>query len=121
MDPRVDVRLVPAEPEDLRRGEARERAIARERDQAFEPDPLLDLLTLGGRALVVPEDRRTKHVAALVEADEAVHLSREADRRRLHVESFECGGARAPPVLGILLGPARLRRGEAVVLLGGSQ
>jgi hypothetical protein len=37
-DPRVGVGLVLAEPEELRRGEAGERAIARELDQAVEAD-----------------------------------------------------------------------------------
>ncbi len=71
------------------------------------------------RALVVPEDRRAEDVAALVEADEAVHLSREADAGGVHAEPRERCLARAPPVLGILLRPAGLRRRERVVLLGG--
>ena len=36
-DPRVDVRLVPAQPEQLRCGEARERAVAGQLDQAARP------------------------------------------------------------------------------------
>ena len=57
LDARVDVRFVVAEPEELRRGEAGERAVAGEGDEPFEPDRLLDLVALGLRALVVPEDR----------------------------------------------------------------
>ena len=45
------------------------------------PDPPLDLLALGGGALVVPEDRGPDHPVALVEGDEPVHLAREADSR----------------------------------------
>ena len=119
VDARVDLGLVPAQPQELRRGEAGERAVAGERDQALEPDALLDLGALGRRALVVPEDRRTEDLASLVEADEPVHLAREADAALRGAEPRERGLARAPPVLGILLRPAGLRRRQAVVLLGG--
>ena len=54
----VALGLVRAQPEQLRRGEAGERAVAGQLDQPLEPDPLLDLGALGGGALVVPEDRR---------------------------------------------------------------
>ena len=56
-DARVDIGLVRAQPQQLRGGEARQRAVARQRDQPLEADPLLDLGALGRRALVVPEDR----------------------------------------------------------------
>ena len=61
-----------------------ERPVAGERDQPLEADALLDLGALGPGALVVPEDRGAEHAVALVEADEPVHLAREADawRRR---------------------------------------
>ena len=48
-DPRVGVRLVLAQPEQLRRGEAGERAVARQADQPLDADPPLDLLALGRR------------------------------------------------------------------------
>ena len=114
-DPAVDVRLVPAEPEELRRGEARERAVARQLDQPVEPDALLDLGALRARALVVPEDRRPQHFEAAVERDEAVHLARQPDRPL--GEPREHGLRRAPPVGGILLGPPGSRRRERVLLL----
>ena len=52
-----DLRLVAAQPEQLRGGEARQRAVAGQRDQPLEPDALLDLGALRRRALVVPQDR----------------------------------------------------------------
>ena len=59
-DLRVDLRLVAAQPQELRRGEARQRAVARQRDQPLETERLLDLRALGGGALVVPQDRRAQ-------------------------------------------------------------
>ena len=75
MDPRVCIGLVTPEPQELRRREARERPISGELDQAVETDAILDLGALCARSLVVPEDRRAKNAVALVEADEAVHLT----------------------------------------------
>ena len=104
-----------AQPEELRRREARERAVAGQRDQPVEADALLDLGALGAGALVVPEDRRAgSRVAALVEGDEPVHLAREPDRPLGQPRAHGLRGA--PPVLGILLRPARLRRRERVAL-----
>ena len=57
-DARVVVRLVLAQPQQLRRGEAGQRAVAGQLDEPVEADALLDLRALGGGALVVPEDRR---------------------------------------------------------------
>ena len=55
--PPIDVRLVVAHPEQLRRREAGQSAVTGQRDQALEPDALFDLGTLLRRPLVVPEDR----------------------------------------------------------------
>ena len=117
-DPRVDVRLVPAQPQELRRGEARERSVPGQLDQARQADALLDLRALGARALVVPEDRRPQHRVVGPERDEAVHLTREAERIAvLPAELGQRRAARLPPVLGVLLGPARLRGRERVLAL----
>ena len=70
-DPRVDVGLVAAQPEELRRREAGQRAVAGQRDQPLEPDPRLDLRALLAGALVVPEDRRPQHPLVGVEARRA--------------------------------------------------
>ncbi len=79
---RCDVGLVPAQPQQLRCGEPGQRAVAGQRDQPLEPDRALDLGALGGRALVVPEDRRAQHGAGGVERDEPVHLTRQPDAGR---------------------------------------
>ena len=71
-----DVRLVPAKPEQLRRGEARQRAVAGQLHEARKPDPLLDLGALELGPLVVPEDRGAQHAGLLVEDDKPVHLPR---------------------------------------------
>jgi hypothetical protein len=118
-DPREDVGLVPAEPEELRRREAGERPVPGELDEAGEADALLDLDALGPRALVVPEDRRPEHAAGLVKRDEAVHLPGEADAG--YVAGAELGQGRLRrlhPVVRILLRPAFARRREEVLVLG---
>jgi len=120
-DPREGLGLVVAQPEELRRREAGQGAVASQRDQALEPDALFDLRALGGRALVVPEDRRADRVAVLVEHDEPVHLPRPADRRGLDGEVCERALRRGPPGLGVLLRPAGPRRRERVGALGPRQ
>ena len=81
-----------------------------------EPDALLDLRALRGRALVVPEDRRAQHRTAVVLHHEAVHLPGETDGAV--GQPLEHRLRRAPPVLGILLGPAGVGGRERVALLG---
>ena len=116
-DSPVDVRLVPAQPEELRRREAGQRAVARQLDQPFEADPLLDLGALGGRPLVVPEDRRAQDAPFGVERHEPVHLAREPDPLSARAQPLQrlLGGAH--PVVGILLGPSGARNRELVALL----
>ena len=82
-----------------------------------KPIRLLDLGALGAGALVVPEDRRPQHPVGGVEQDEPVHLAGQPDRP-VPADRVERRLGRAPPVLGILLGPARLRDRERVLLLG---
>ena len=117
-DARVRLGLVTAQPEELGRGEAGQRTVPRQLDQALEPDALLDLGALEGGALVVPEDRGTDHAPGLVEHDETVHLAREADPGDLapgrHLGERGLGGTQ--PVAGILLRPARPRGGERVAV-----
>ena len=55
--------------------------------------------------------------SAAVEQHEAVHLAGQPDRP-VAPDGVERRLGRAPPVLGILLGPARLRDRERVLLLG---
>ncbi len=118
-DPGVRLGLVPAEPEQFRGGEAGERAVAGQFDQPFEPDPRLDLCALGRRSLVVPEDRGPQDAIVGAEHDEAVHLTGQPDRPL--GQTREAGHGRVPPILGVLLGVAGLRRRQLVALLGGGQ
>ena len=84
------LRLVIAQPENLRRGEAGQRRIGDHLDQLRAPaGALFDLLALGGRALIVPQKRAADHAVLLVEKHRAVHLARQADR--LHVGRLELG------------------------------
>jgi len=105
------------QPADLRRLEPGQCRVASDLQQPLRPDALGDLVALGRRALVVPEQRRADHLAARVEEHRAVHLAGEPEAGDVvHL----CGDlrqhrlGRPPPLRGILFGPARLR-GEQVV------
>ena len=94
-----------------------QRPVARERDQPLEADALLDLGALGRRALVVPEDRR----AARPDRRRRGRRGRASDprgrcrrSRAPAPELGERGLRRAPPVLRVLLRPARPRRRERI-------
>src|SRR4051794_33936459 len=117
-DPCVVLGLVPAEPEQLRRGESRERPVAGRRDEAVETDALLQLAALLDRALVVPEQRRSKGTLVGAQRNEAVHLTGEPEPERLDVERHQRLRGCSDPLVGILLGPTRSRRGELVAPFG---
>ena len=116
-DAREDVRLVRAQPQQLRRRESGERPVPRQRDQAVEAEAPLDLGALGCGALVVPEDRRSQGPVVGAERDEPVHLAGEADCFGLDAEGAERRLGGAHPVVRVLLGPARLRCRKGIWLL----
>lgn len=77
-------------------------------------------------ANVAPDERRANDVPAFIEKDRAVHLPGEANtgdvfasevRARKRFAHGDTGGA--PPILGLLLGPANLRGGKRLVILRG--
>src|SRR5689334_1309917 len=104
-----------AQPQQLRRGEPGQRAVARQLDETVEADQRLDLVALGLRALVVPEDRRADHRVGRVQRHQPVHLPGQADPGDLAVDQpVQRLLGRPPPVLGILLRPARPRRRERI-------
>ena len=115
MDPCVRLGLVLAQPEQLGRREAGQRSVAGERDQPLETDARLDLLAFRRRSLVVPEDRRPQHPLVRPERDQPVHLPRQA--YGACGQASQAGLGRAPPVLGVLLRPARMRGGARVALV----
>ena len=91
-------------------------AVLYELEQALQAARLRgDFVAMGRRALVAPEDRGTQHVVVFVERDQAVHLAAQPDALhrapvRQAREHFRHGLVRrAPPVLGVLLGPAGRR------------
>ena len=103
-----------AEPQQLRCGEPGQRPVPRQLDEAGEPDAPFDLIALGSGALVVSEGCRTDHSAPVVDDDEA-YLTRQAEAATspsATSASADSGGA--PPVLGILLGPAGSRARQPV-------
>ena len=110
------LRLVVAEPEDLRRREAGERGVGDHLDELLAAaGAAFDLVALGGGALVVPEQGGADDLARLVEEHRAVHLAGEADGGDvgglqlglLHdgADDLDRG---LPPVFGVLLAPERL-------------
>jgi hypothetical protein len=118
-DALVRLRLVAAHPQQLRRREPGERAVAGERDEPVEPERRLDLLALRARAPVVPEDGGPDDVVGGVERDEPVHLTGQPDAGGVVAAQLgEHVLRRAPPVLGILLGPARPGDGQRIRRLG---
>ena len=113
---RERLRLVIAQPQNLRQRKALERGIRCEISQAhFATDALRDLPAFGGGPAVAPEECRPNHLAVRVEKDRRVHLPRDANRG--HARAW-CRGehasnrsdARLPPRLRILFRPSRLRR-----------
>ena len=81
-DPRVGVRLVAAQPQQLRRGEAGQRAVAGQRDQPRRARRAPRSPRTRPPCAVVPQDRGADHRVGGVERDEAVHLPAEPDARR---------------------------------------
>ena len=59
-----------------------------------------------------------KHAISVVQNDETVHLTGEADRRRLAPERAQRSLGSPPPVFRILFGPPGVRCREVVALLG---
>ena len=115
----VDLRLVFAHPEDLRRREAGQHLVAGEGEQPVEAKPLGDLVALLTRALIVPEDRRPEHPIVAVEHRQPVHLAGHADgahivagRARLCQRAADAGSRAFPPLMRILLRPERAGRGD---------
>jgi hypothetical protein len=108
--------LVIAEPENFGSGETGQGRIGDHADQFGPPaGAALQLVALGRRSLIVPQQRAANDLVVLVEKNRAVHLAREADR--LDVSRFEFGflDDRAdgldrglPPVFRLLLAPQRL-------------
>ncbi len=120
VDARVDLGLVAAQPEQLRRREAGERPVARSA-RSSRSSPTRSSISahsaavrwsfqrIAGRRTLAVARRGRRGRASAPRARSSAASAPSRARARL---------ARAPPVLGILLGPARLRRREPVALLG---
>ena len=120
--PAPDLRLVVADPDQLRCREARQGVIAGDLDEPLRADGLPDHVALGGRALVVPEDGRPQDGIGPVQEHESVHLTGQPDRGDLVARDPGLGQDRpdradraVPPQLGRLFAPTRLGHLEAVL------
>ena len=109
----VQLRLMLADPQNLRGGKARQGRVGGDLNQPLLAHPLGDLLALGGGALVTPDDGPPQHLALLVQHHQAVHLAGNAhalDVPGVHAAFLKnrpkglAGGV--PPVQRLLLGPA---------------
>ncbi len=124
--PRPLRRLLVAHPQQFRQGEPGEGGIADQLDQARRPDLVGEPPALGAGPLVAPDDSGPHHRSRRVEQHRAVHLSGQSDgpdgagRRPPGRQGRPDGRPRrAPPVFGMLLGPAGPGRVEGRVRLGG--
>ena len=122
-DPGPDVRLVVADPDELRSREAGQRVVAGDRDEPLRPDGGPDRVALGGGALVVPQDRRPEDAVRVVQQHEAVHLAGQPDRGDVarpgcRSRPGRTGSRRSPrpTTARVLLAPERLR--DVVRVLG---
>ena len=122
---REDLGLMLANPEQLGEGEVGERGVGDELDQALEPDGGIKPVALRLCPLIAPDKSRPQHYAMLVEHHAAVHLAGKADgldsagRLVAGPDGAADGLLRgAPPVVGVLLGPADLGRADGLVLAG---
>src|SRR5580700_9301420 len=113
------VRFMFANPEKFGQSEVGEGGIRNELDEFFAADGGMQPVALRLSALVGPDESRTKDLAFCVEHNAAVHLTGEGDgvdflRVTGGYSGFEATGdgklGGAPPVFGVLLGPADLRR-----------
>ena len=126
-DLREDLRLMRLDPQQLGEGEVGQRGIAGELDQALVADLLGQPVAFGLGAGVAPDERGAQDLAVFIEHDRAVHLAGEANRRD-GLARFRSVGERfangilggAPPVLGILFGPAGVRGAEGRMRARGS-
>ena len=113
------MRLVLANPEELGQGEIGERGITGPVDDLAFADLRGEFGGFVGRALVAPDEGGRKNVACGVEKHGAMHLPGEADggdfrwrggRLFQQLANGLAGGA--PPVVGILFGPAGFWRSK---------
>src|SRR5260370_7282792 len=119
-------RFVLADPEQFRKREIRQCGIAGELHQTLLTDFGGQIAALLFSANVAPDQSGANDATLLIEHNRAVHLTGEANASDFF--GFEAGtrddlanrDARgAPPVFGMLLGPADLRRSKGLMLFRG--
>src|SRR6266540_4826313 len=78
---RENIWLVFLHPQNFRRGKSRQRDVACDLNKFFLANDLMDLIALTLRALVVPQDGWTQNISCFIEQNQAMHLTRQTDRR----------------------------------------
>jgi len=114
------------DPENFRESEVGKRGVRGELNQALEAKGSREFAALFFGANVAPDERGANDIPAFIDKDRAVHLAGEANtgdvfaseiRARQRFAHGDTGSA--PPVLGLLLGPANLRRGKGPMIFRG--
>ncbi len=126
LDAGVDVRLVPAYPEQLRRGETCQRRFPGDLDEPPFAEALVHECALFDGSLIIPEHGRSQHLLSGVEQYEPVHLAGKADAGhfitgcvRIRDQAADDIQAGQPPVRGILFRPTGPRGRQLIPRLRG--
>ena len=114
------LRLVLLHPENLRRGKAGKSNIGRILRQNLPSDLFIQIIRLGRRSSVIPEDRRTDHLVVLIQDYQSVHLTAERDSCHLALilvfqKLFYSFHRLAVPVFRILFRPAGMREIQGIL------
>ena len=109
----VHIGLVVTHPQDLGQGEAGQGGVGGDGDQLFLADLLVDFVAFLGGTLVAPDDGGTQDFVVLIQHDQAMHLTGNAQGHHivlvhagLHQHGLDGLDSSVPPVLGVLLRPA---------------
>ena len=115
------LRLVFAHPEELRCGKAREGDVRRQSRELVLADGIVEIVDLLEGTAVIPQNRRADDVIHLIQRNKTMHLAACADTCYLicikAVQQLRnAGHDRIPPILGLLLRPARMREDQGILL-----
>ena len=115
------LRLFILNPEDLRCSEAGEGNVCSILAELFLADHVVQVIALLVGSSVIPENCGTDHVVILVQDHKAVHLAAKADACHLGLvrildELLDADLGLLPPILGLLLRPARMREIQGILL-----
>ena len=120
MDAGEQIRLILGHPQQLGGGEARKGDVGGVAAEHLPAHLMVEPVHLGGSAAIVPQNGGAQHLPLVVQSHQAVHLAPHPDARHLGgvhplQQLGDAGHTGRPPVLGVLLTPARLGKIQGVV------